>query len=281
MTDRWEIAGIPVGPGRPPLLVAGPCVIEGETFTVEMAHAVKAVAEQSRVPLVFKSSFDKANRTSTHGFRGTGMDEGLAVLAEVKRQTGLPVLTDIHESWQAAPAAEVCDVLQIPAFLCRQTDLLLAAAATSRTVNVKKGQFVSPAEMRYVVEKLEAGGASGIALTERGTTFGYNDLVVDFRSLPTMRSFGVPVLFDATHSVQRPGGRAGASGGRRAYVPYLSRAAAATGVDGFFMEVHRDPDNAPSDGPNMVRLDDLAGIVRDLVAIRDAVDALPPLDPDA
>ena len=281
MTAGWDVAGIPVGPVGPPLVVAGPCVIEGEAFTVDMAHAVKDVAEEVGVPLVFKSSFDKANRTSAQGFRGTGMDEGLAILAEVKRQTGLPLLTDIHESWQAAPAAEVCDILQIPAFLCRQTDLLIAAAATSRTVNVKKGQFVSPAEMRYVVDKLAGGGAAGIVLTERGTTFGYNDLVVDFRSLPVLRSFGVPVLFDATHSVQRPGGRRGASGGRRAYVPYLARAAAAAGVDGFFLEVHRDPDVAPSDGPNMVRVDDLAAILRDLVAIRSAVEPLPPLAPDA
>lgn len=281
MTAAWDVAGIPVGPGERPLVIAGPCVIENEAFTVEMAHAVKAVADELGVPLIFKSSFDKANRTSGRGFRGTGLDKGLAVLAEVKRQTGLPLLTDIHESWQAAPVCEVCDVLQIPAFLCRQTDLLLAAAATERTVNVKKGQFASPAEMRYVVEKLAAGGARQVVLTERGTSFGYNDLVVDFRSLPVMRSFGVPVVFDATHSVQRPGGRPGASGGRRAYVPYLSRAAAAAGVDGFFLEVHPDPDNAPSDGPNMVRLDDLAAILRDLVAVRDAVKPLPPLAPDA
>lgn len=281
MIAAWDVAGIPVGPGERPLVIAGPCVIEGEAFTVDMAHAVKAVADEVGVPLIFKSSFDKANRTSGRGFRGTGLDKGLAALAEVKRQTGLPLLTDIHESWQAAPVSEVCDVLQIPAFLCRQTDLLLAAAATERTVNVKKGQFASPAEMRYVVEKLAGGGARQVVLTERGTSFGYNDLVVDFRSLPVMRSFGVPVVFDATHSVQRPGGRRGASGGRRAYVPYLSRAAAAAGVDGFFLEVHREPDNAPSDGPNMVRLDDLSAILRDLMAIRDAVEPLPPLAPDA
>ena len=281
MTTEWEVAGIRVGPAEPPLVIAGPCVIEGAAFTLEMAFAIKAVTEEVGVPLIFKSSFDKANRTSPRGFRGTGIDAGLAILADVKRETGLPVLTDIHESWQAAPVAEVCDVLQIPAFLCRQTDLLLAAAATARTVNVKKGQFVSPAEMRYAIEKLAGGGAAGVVVTERGTSFGYNDLVVDFRSLPVLRSFGVPVIFDATHSVQRPGAEHGASGGRRAYVPYLSRAAAAVGVDGFFLEVHRDPDSAPSDGPNMVSIDDLASILRDLRAVGQAAAPLPPLPPDA
>jgi len=230
------------------------------------------VCERLGVSFVFKSSFDKANRTSINSFRGSSMDEGLRILRRVKERTGVPVLTDIHESYQAEPVAEVADVLQIPAFLCRQTDLLTAAAKTDRCVNVKKGQFVAPWEMRHVVAKLEAGGARSILLTERGSSFGYNTLVVDFRSLPQMRALGYPVVFDATHSVQMPGGAGDKSGGQREFVPYLARAAAAVGCDAVFMEIHEDPDNAPSDGPNMLPLSQLEATLRQVLAVRAALE---------
>jgi 2-dehydro-3-deoxyphosphooctonate aldolase (KDO 8-P synthase) len=264
-----------VGDGRPLLLIGGPCVVESEEFTVRMAEEIARVCERLGVSFVFKSSFDKANRTSINSFRGSPMEEGLRILRRVKERVGVPVLTDIHESYQAEPAAEVADVLQIPAFLCRQTDLLVAAARTGRCVNVKKGQFVAPWEMRHVVAKLEAGGAQGILLTERGSSFGYNTLVVDFRSLPQMRALGHPVVFDATHSVQMPGGAGDRSGGQREFVPYLARAAAAVGCDAVFMEIHEDPDNAPSDGPNMLPLAQLETTLRGVLAVRAAL-ARPP-----
>jgi 2-dehydro-3-deoxyphosphooctonate aldolase (KDO 8-P synthase) len=250
-------------------------------MAIEVGEQIAAICNRVGVTYVYKSSFDKANRTSVSSFRGMGLEAGLKILAEVRDRLGVPVLTDVHEQAQVDDVAAVCDVLQIPAFLCRQTDLLVAAAETGRAVNVKKGQFLSPAEMQHVAGKLEDAGAKGILLTERGTTFGYNNLVVDFRSLPVLRSFGHPVVFDATHSVQMPGGAGGASGGRRDYVPYLARAAVAVGVDGLFMEIHPDPDSAPSDGPNMLRLDDLEELLRDLLAIRASVTALPPLGADA
>lgn len=259
------------GDGQPLLLIGGPCVVESEEFTVRMAEEIARVCERLHVSFVFKSSFDKANRTSINSFRGSSMEEGLRILRRVKERTGVPVLTDIHESYQAEPAAEVADVLQIPAFLCRQTDLLTAAARTGRCVNVKKGQFVAPWEMRHVVAKLEAGGARGILLTERGSSFGYNTLVVDFRSLPQMRALGHPVVFDATHSVQMPGGAGDKSGGQREFVPYLARAAAAVGCDAVFMEIHEDPDNAPSDGPNMLPLAQLEATLRQVLAVRAAL----------
>jgi 2-dehydro-3-deoxyphosphooctonate aldolase (KDO 8-P synthase) len=262
---------VTVGEGCPLLLLAGPCVIEGEDFTLRMAERLRDVCSSAGVGFVFKSSFDKANRTSIDAFRGHDLHEGLRILQRVKEEIGVPVVTDIHEREHAATAAEVVDVLQIPAFLCRQTDLLLAAAATGRVVNVKKGQFLSPPEMGQVVRKLEAGGAERILVTERGTTFGYNNLVVDFRSLPQLSGFGRPVVFDATHSVQSPGGLGDASGGNREYVPFLARAAVAVGVDALFMEVHEDPDSAPSDGPNMLRLADLPALLRELVAVRGAL----------
>ncbi len=258
-------------------VLAGPCVIESRDHVVDVAGQTKAICDSVGATLVFKSSFDKANRTSVSSFRGPGLDEGLAALAEVKRVHGVPVVTDIHESWQAKPVAEVVDVLQIPAFLCRQTDLLVAAAETGRVVNVKKGQFLAPHEISHVVNKLEEAGTNNIVLTERGSSFGYNTLVVDFRSLPQLRSHGYPVVFDATHSVQQPGGANGRSGGQREYVPYLARAAAAVGIDGLFLETHPDPDSAPSDGPNMVRLSDLAAILEDVLTIRAAVRPLPPI----
>lgn len=259
-----------IGDQRPLALIAGPCVIETESFTLKMAESIANICARLNVPFIFKSSFDKANRSSISGFRGNGMDEGLRILAKVKSSVGVPVLTDIHESYQAAPVAEVVDVIQIPAFLCRQTDLLLAAAATGKAVNVKKGQFLSPLEMKNVAKKLESGGAKNILLTERGTTFGYNNLVVDFRSLPEMRSLGYPVVFDATHSVQMPGGLGEKSGGDRRYAPILARAAVAVGCDALFMEVHENPEIAPSDGANMIFLSDLERILSGLLRIREA-----------
>ena len=261
---------IAVGDGQPLLLIGGPCVVESEEFTVRMAEEIARVCERLQISFVFKSSFDKANRTSINSFRGSSMEEGLRILRRVRECTGVPVLTDIHESYQAEPVAEVANVLQIPAFLCRQTDLLVAAARTNRCVNVKKGQFVAPWEMRHVVGKLEASGARNILLTERGSSFGYNTLVVDFRSLPQMRALGHPVVFDATHSVQMPGAAGDKSGGQREFVPYLARAAAAVGCDAVFMEIHENPDNAPSDGPNMLPLAQLEGVLREVLAVRAA-----------
>jgi 2-dehydro-3-deoxyphosphooctonate aldolase (KDO 8-P synthase) len=259
------------GGDHPLLLLAGPCVVEDRDFMLRMAETIQGLAERHRVGLVFKSSFDKANRSSGESVRGPGMEAGLATLAAIKDASGLPVLTDIHESWQAQPAAEVVDVLQIPAFLCRQTDLLRAAAATGRAVNVKKGQFLAPAEMSNVIAKLEAAGSDRILITERGTTFGYNNLVVDFRGLPQLRALGYPVVFDATHSVQLPGGLGGASGGQREYVSPLSRAAAAVGIDALFVEVHSDPDSAPSDGPNMITPEMLDRLLTGVLAVREAM----------
>jgi 2-dehydro-3-deoxyphosphooctonate aldolase (KDO 8-P synthase) len=238
-----------VGPGHPLLLIAGPCVIEGESQTLAAARKVADVAQRHGLPAVFKCSFDKANRTSGKSFRGPGLMQGLRVLARVKQETGLPVLTDVHEVAQCAPVAEVADVLQIPAFLCRQTDLLLAAGGTGRAVNVKKGQFLAPTDMKNAVAKLLEAGCRDVLLTERGATFGYHDLVVDFRGLVAMRKFA-PVCFDATHSVQQPGGQGDRTGGDRTLAPPLARAAAAVGIDALFCEVHEDPDRALSDGPN-------------------------------
>jgi 2-dehydro-3-deoxyphosphooctonate aldolase (KDO 8-P synthase) len=265
------------GDGCPLVLIAGPCVIESEDFTLKMAEQIRKVTDRLGIPLIFKSSFDKANRTSANSFRGVAMQEGLAILQKVKDQVEVPVLTDIHESYQAAIVAEVADVLQIPAFLCRQTDLLMAAAATGKTVNVKKGQFLAPWDMKQVVRKLEAGGTNKILLTERGTSFGYNALVVDFRSLPQMRDLGYPVVFDATHSVQMPGGQGDKSGGQRQFVPYLAKAAAAIGIDALFMEVHEDPDNAPSDGPNMIPLAALETTLRQILAVRNSLELAVPV----
>lgn len=248
-------------------LIAGPCVIESEAHALRMAEAISRIARQMGIPYVFKASYDKANRTSHTSFRGPGMEEGLRILQRVKETHGVPILTDIHETHHAATVAEVADVLQIPAFLCRQTDLLLAAAATKRTVNVKKGQFLAPWDMRPVVEKLRAANAADIWLTERGASFGYNNLVVDMRSFPILRELGCPVIFDVTHSLQRPGGRGTASDGDAIFIPPLARAGVACGVDGLFMEVHDDPARALSDGPNALPLDQLAGLLRQLVAI--------------
>ena len=258
------------GPGMPLLLIAGPCVIESEALCLQIAEALAEIARQLPVQVVFKASYDKANRTSAGSFRGPGIDEGLGVLDRVRRETGLPVTTDVHLPEQATSAGQVCDLLQVPAFLCRQTDLLLAAAATGKAVNVKKGQFVAPIDMRHVVAKLLAGGCRDILLCERGTFFGYGRLVNDFAGLLTMRGFGVPVIFDATHSVQHPASLGETTGGDRALVEPLARAAAAVGIDGLFFETHPDPDKSPSDGPNMVPLDRLRGVVERVLRIHEA-----------
>jgi len=258
------------GPGEPLLVIAGPCVIESEPLCLSIAGRLVELAERLPIRVVFKASYDKANRTSGTAFRGPGVDEGLRVLERVRQATGLPVTTDVHLPEQAAAAGQVCDLLQIPAFLCRQTDILLAAAATGRAVNVKKGQFVAPGDMRHAVAKLLAGGCHDILLCERGTFFGYGRLVNDFAGLPVMRSLGVPVIFDATHSVQRPASLGAATGGDRELVEPLARAAAAVGIDGIFLETHPEPDASPSDGPTMVPLDDLAGVLGRILAIHEA-----------
>jgi 2-dehydro-3-deoxyphosphooctonate aldolase (KDO 8-P synthase) len=260
------------GSGEPLLVIAGPCVIESPELTLSIADRLKRITADLPVRLVFKASFDKANRTSSGSFRGHGIDSGLDVLRRVKQATGFPVTTDIHESQQAAPAAEVCDLLQIPAFLCRQTDLLLAAATTGRAVNVKKAQFLAPWDMKHVVGKLAAGGCENILLCERGTFFGYGRLVNDMRAIPEMRALGVPVVFDATHSVQEPGGLGAATGGNRAMVEPLARAAAALGIDGLFCETHPDPDRSPSDGPNMIPLDSFRSFLERILQIRAVVE---------
>jgi len=270
-TRPVTIGSVAFGGDHPLALIAGPCVLESRDHALRHADALQRVCRNANVPLVFKSSFDKANRTAGSAFRGLGLDEGLAILATVKREFGLPVLTDVHEREQCAPCAEVVDCLQIPAFLCRQTDLLLAAAATGRTVNVKKGQFLAPEDVGNVLGKVLQAGNQNVMITERGACFGYRTLVVDFAGFPTMRGFGQPLVFDATHSVQRPGGAGTSTGGDRTKVPYLCRAAVACGIDGLFLEVHEDPDRAPSDGPNMLRLDDLPALLRDLTAIAKAL----------
>ncbi|MBI2826387.1 MAG: 3-deoxy-8-phosphooctulonate synthase [Planctomycetia bacterium] len=262
------------GEGQPLLVIAGPCVIENEELTLSIAERLNAIRRELPIQLVFKASFDKANRTSAEAFRGLGLEAGLSVLARVKQATGLPVTTDIHESDQAAPVAQVCDLLQIPAFLARQTDLLVAAGRTGRAVNVKKGQFLAPWDMRHVVAKLESAGCRNILLCERGTFFGYGRLVNDMRSIPQMRALGTPVVFDATHSVQEPGGLGGATGGNRAMVEPLARAATAIGIDGLFFETHPQPDTSPSDGPNMVPLAEFAALIGRLLAIRAVVEKL-------
>lgn len=270
MAHLVDIATFKVGQGQRPFLIAGPCVIESEQLAMDTAGRVAEITKALGIPYIFKSSFDKANRTSIKSFRGPGIKEGLAVLAKVKEHFALPVLTDVHTEEQATEAGKVVDVLQIPAFLCRQTDLLIAAAQTGKVVNVKKGQFLAPIEMGHAVKKIEESGNRRILLTERGSSFGYNNLVVDMRSFPIMRNFGYPVVFDATHSVQLPGGGGTKSGGQREFVEPLACAAAGAGVDGFFMEVHPNPDEALSDGPNMVPLHHLKSLLERVLRICDA-----------
>ena len=269
----FNIGKISFGPGQPLTLIAGPCQIESQGHAQDMAGSILEITQDLGIPFIYKSSFDKANRSSVATQRGIGMAAGLQILNSVKHQFGVPVLTDIHESYQAQECADAgIDVLQIPAFLCRQTDLLLAAGATGLAVNVKKGQFLAPQDMKNVAEKIASTGNRRIMLCERGYTHGYNNLVVDMRSLPIMAGTGYPVVFDATHSVQQPGGMGERSGGDRAMVPYLARAAVATGVvAAVFMETHEDPDSAPSDGPNMINLDNLKTILEELVAIDEIV----------
>jgi 2-dehydro-3-deoxyphosphooctonate aldolase (KDO 8-P synthase) len=259
------------GPGQPLLWILGPCVIESHDLTLRIADTLRDLAERLRLPLVFKASFDKANRTSGKSFRGPGLHEGLKTLDAVKRRTGLPVTTDVHETQQVTAVAEVCDLIQVPAFLARQTDLILAAGRTGRAVNVKKGQFMAPWDMRHVVTKMAEAGNRRLLLTERGSTFGYNTLVSDMRSIPWMQDLGCPVIFDATHSVQMPGAQGDRSGGDRRMVPHLARAAVACGCDGLFMETHPRPDEALSDGPNMVPLDQLPELVRCCLRLREAL----------
>lgn len=260
-----------IGDGFPLAIIAGPCVIESRDCTLKIAERIHLICNRYKVPFIFKSSFDKANRTSINSFRGQGLDLGLDILQQVKDCVGVPVLTDIHESYQASVVAEVVDIIQIPAFLCRQTDLLLAAASTGKAVNVKKGPFLAPWDMKNVVDKLKSSGAKNILLTERGTCFGYNSLVVDFRALPQMRELGCPVVFDATHSVQIPGGKGDKSAGQRDFVSYLARAATAVGIDALFMEIHENPDTALSDGPNMIPLEDLPTILNQVLRIREVL----------
>jgi 2-dehydro-3-deoxyphosphooctonate aldolase (KDO 8-P synthase) len=264
---KSDVAAVAIGGGRPLVLIAGPCVIESLDHASRICAAIQAVCAEVGIDFVFKSSFDKANRTSISGFRGPGFEDGLSVLAHIRSTFGVPVTSDVHESDQAPTVAEVVDLLQIPAFLCRQTDLLVACARTGLPVNVKKGQFMAPWDMSHAVAKLTSSGAQGVLVTERGASFGYNNLVADMRSLPIVRALGVPVCFDATHSVQLPGAGDGRSGGQRDYAPVLARAAVAAGVDAIFMEVHDDPDNAPSDGPNMIPLSWLPALLEKLVAI--------------
>ena len=256
------------GNALPLALIAGPCVLESRTHAFDMAGALREIAAKLGIGFVYKTSFDKANRTSAASARGVGLDKALEIFTDLRDQLGVPVLTDVHEPEQCALVAEVVDILQIPAFLCRQTDLLVAAAKTGRTVNIKKGQFLAPWDMANVVEKITGAGNANVLVTERGVSFGYNTLVSDMRALPVLAKIGAPVIFDATHSVQQPGGQGASSGGERDYVPVLARAAVAVGVAGVFIETHQDPDKAPSDGPNMIPLKDLPPILRAIDAVR-------------
>ena len=268
------IADLQCGKDQPLLLIAGPCVMETADATRRIADVLQDALADLPVQLVFKASFDKANRTSIHSFRGPGLDAGLDILNRIAQETGLPVTTDIHEASQAVAVADVCAILQIPAFLARQTDLLIAAAQTGKPVNVKKGQFLSPGDMSNVIIKLTQSGCNDVLLCERGTFFGYGQLVNDMRSLPQMQQFGVPVIFDATHSVQQPGGQGETTGGQREMVEPLARAAVAMGVDGLFIETHPDPDQSPSDGPNLIPLNDMKTLMQRLTKIRACVDTL-------
>ena len=260
-----------MGSGESLFLIAGPCVVENHASALKHAKAIQKITKRLNVPLIYKSSYDKANRSSSSSFRGLGIEKGLSILEAVRSETGLPLLTDVHSAEEARIAGETVDVLQIPAFLCRQTDLLVAAAKTGKIVNVKKGQFLAPWDMEHVVKKIESAGSRKILLTERGTSFGYNTLVSDFRAIPIMKSFGYPVVMDATHSVQQPGGRGASSGGERKFVPTLAQCGVVAGADGVFMEVHENPDKAPSDGPNMVKLSDLEKLLERLLKLSKVV----------
>lgn len=268
------INNIETGKDYLPLIIAGPCVIENEDITFYTAMTLKEICSEIGLPLVFKSSFDKANRTSLSSYRGTGLDKGLRILSEVKNKFGIPVISDIHSVDEVKPAAEVLDMLQIPAFLCRQTDIILAASNTGKPVNIKKGQFLAPWDIKNIIEKFTSTGNHNLFITERGSSFGYNNLVVDFRAFPIIRSYGYPVIFDVTHSLQLPGGQGSSSGGQREFAEPLARAAVAAGVDGLFMEVHPEPEKALCDGPNMIRLDELKKLLIKIKAIHEALNIL-------
>ncbi|MDI6801141.1 MAG: 3-deoxy-8-phosphooctulonate synthase [Thermodesulfovibrionales bacterium] len=264
-----KINNICIGDSNPLLIIAGPCVIENEDITLYTAQRLKEICDIFGLPLIFKSSYDKANRTSVGSYRGPGIAKGLTILSDVRARFNIPVISDVHSVEEARLASGVLDVLQIPAFLCRQTDLILASSNTGKPVNIKKGQFLSPWDVKNIIEKFTSTGNQNLMITERGTSFGYNNLVVDFRAFPIIRSFGYPVIFDATHSLQLPGGRGSSSGGQREFVEPLARAAAAVGVDGLFFEVHPDPDKALCDGPNMIRLDEFSSILKTIKAIHE------------
>lgn len=271
METSVEIGSITIGRGFPLALIAGPCVIETPEVTIEIARALKEITSELEIPFVFKASYDKANRTSIHSFRGPGIDQGLAILKDIKASLGVPVLSDVHRINEIQKAADVLDVLQVPAFLCRQTDFITEVARTGKPVNIKKGQFLAPWDMANVAEKMIATGNRKLLFTERGSMFGYNNLVVDFRGIKIMQDLGFPVIFDATHSVQLPGGQGDSSGGQREYAPILAGAAVAAGTDGLFLEVHPDPDKALCDGPNSLKLDELPPFLKKIKAIRSAL----------
>ena len=275
MNKTVQIGGVSFNNDMPFVLIAGPCQMESVQHGMEMASALKELTEKLQIPFVFKASFDKANRTSLNGIRGMGLEAGMQAFADIKSKLGVLCLTDIHEPYQCPIAAEVVDVLQIPAFLCRQTDLLVAAGKTGKTINVKKGQFLAPWDMKNVADKIASTGNNNILLTERGTSFGYNTLVVDMRGLPQMKQTGYPVIFDATHSVQQPGGLGGSSGGQREFAPVLANAAITTGIAGVFIETHADPDRAPSDGPNMIPLAQMEQVLKNLKALDTLAKSLP------
>ena len=270
-----DIGGVTFGGGAPLALIGGPCVIESEAHALSLAERIQSAAARQGIPLVFKASFDKANRTSHRSFRGPGLDEGLRILDRIKRELHLPILTDVHETAQVGPAAEVADALQIPAFLSRQTDLLVAAARTGRPVNLKKGQFLAPDDMRHAIAKVTSTGHTDVLVTERGVSFGYHNLVVDMRAFPQLRQLGVPVVFDVTHSLQLPGGADGASGGEAEFIRPLASAGVGAGIDGLFLEIHDAPDRAKSDGPNACPLDDLDSLLEHLVRLDGAVRGVP------
>ena len=280
LTRSIEVGPHYIGGQNPLVLIAGPCVIESEKIAMEIAEKLKRITGELHVPFIFKASYDKANRTSINSFRGPGLSDGLKILQKIKTELDLPILSDVHKEEEIDPAAEVLDILQIPAFLCRQTDLLVKAAKTGKPINVKKGQFLAPWDMKNIVVKLEESGNSNILLTERGTTFGYNNLVVDMRSLVLMREYGCPVIFDATHSLQQPGGQGTTSGGQSEMVPDLARGAVAVGCDALFMEVHTDPSKALSDGPNMLQIDMLPELLEQLVTLDQIVKGKTVSDPN-
>ncbi|MCJ7646269.1 3-deoxy-8-phosphooctulonate synthase [bacterium] len=267
MVKIVKIDHIEIGGNGPLVLIAGPCVIESEDQIRKTVEGLKEITSEINIPFIFKSSYDKANRTSVKSYRGPGLEKGLEILEKVKGEFDIPILIDVHRIEEVELVSKVADILQVPAFLCRQTDLIISIARTGKPVNVKKGQFLAPWDMKNVIEKIESTGNKNILLTERGSCFGYNNLVVDMKSLPIMRSFGYPVVFDATHSVQKPGGRGTATGGEREYVPFLAQAAVATGIDGLFLEVHPDPEEALSDGPNMIRLNRVRELLEKLIRI--------------